>query len=120
MYKAKKNYFCNKFENCARTIDPLLKIGETTICHNSMITEVFNDFFVSNGPKLSVEIDYDDVPNVDLSEDLVTDPVPPFILSEISEYGVFLLLSNLKPSKSTGIDSIPARILKLSAEIIWS
>ena len=30
------------------------------------------------------------------------------------------LSSNLKLSKSTGIDSIPARILKLSPEIIWT
>ena len=45
-----------------------------------MMAEAFNDFFVSIGPKLSAEIDYDDVPNVDLSENLVTDPVPPFIL----------------------------------------
>ena len=73
-----------------------MKIGETIISDNSMIAEVFNNLFVSIDPKLSAEIDYDDVPNVDLSENLVIDPVPQFILSEISEYGVFLLLSNLK------------------------
>jgi hypothetical protein len=54
---------------------------------------------MSIGPKLSPEIDHD-------------------ALSEISEYEVFLLLSNLKTSKSTGMDSIPARLLKISAEII--
>ena len=80
-----------------------------------MIAEAFNDFFVSIGPKLSAEIVHD---AQDLSENPSTSPVTLFTLSEISEYEVFLLLSNLKTSKSTGMDSIPARVLKISAEII--
>ena len=67
------------------------------------------------GPKLSAELDHD---TLDLSDNLGTSPVTLFSLSEISEYEVFLLLSNLKTSKSTGMDSIPARVLKISAEII--
>ena len=72
---------------------------------------------MSIGPKLSAEIDHD-AADLSESESLVTSPETLFTLSEISEYDVFLLLSNLKSSKSTGIDSIPARVLKISAEII--
>ena len=80
-----------------------------------MIAEAFNNYFVSIGPKLSAEIEHDAVLNAYWSENLVTDPST---LSGISEHEVFLLLSKLKPSKSTGIDSIPTRALKFSAELI--
>ena len=69
LYKAKKELFCNKFEDCAQTkhleqrwdyINHLL--GKHQIKQhspgNSMIAETFNDFFVSIWPKLSAEIDY--------------------------------------------------------------
>jgi hypothetical protein len=80
-----------------------------------VIAEAFNDFFLSIGPKLSAEIDHD---AQDLSENLSTCPMTLLTLSEINEYEIFILLSNLKTSKSTGIDSIPARVLRISAEII--
>ncbi len=101
-----KNY---KSDNIPQLINI---IGDTIISNNLLIAEAFNDFFVSIGPKLSAEIDHD---AMDLSE---LENLCYFTLSEISEYEVFLLLSNLKSSKSTGIDSIPARVLKISAEII--
>jgi hypothetical protein len=113
LYKAKKRYFCDKFEDCAQTKDPKqcwhhinhllgknfksnnipqLKIGDTIISDNLMIAEAFNDFFVRIGPKLSAEIDHDAL------KSLGTSPVTLFTLSEISEYEVFLLLSIiLKP-----------------------
>ena len=80
-----------------------------------MIAEAFNDFFVSIGPKLSDEFDHI---TPDFPENLATGPESLFTLSEISEYEVFQLLNDLKVSKSTGIDSIPSRVLKISAEII--
>ena len=94
---------------------PQLKISDTIISDNLMMAEAFNDFFVSIGPKLSAEIDHD---AQDLSQNISTSPMTLLTLSEINEYEVFLLLSNLKTSKSTGMDSIPARVLRISAEII--
>ncbi len=96
---------------------PQLIIGDTIVSDNLLIAEAFNDFIVSIGPKLSAEIDHD-ATYLSESESLVTGPETLFTLSEISEYDVFLLLSDLKSSKLTGIDSIPARVLKISAEII--
>ncbi len=98
-----KNYKSNNI--------PQLIIGDTIVSDNLLIAEAFNDFFVSIRPKLSAEIDHD-ATDLSESESLVTSLETLFTLSEISEYNVFLLLSNLKSSKSTGIDSIPARVLK--------
>ena len=103
-YKAKKSYFCDKFENCAPTKEPKqswhhinhlmgknyksnnipqIKIGETIISDNLMLAEAFKDFFVSIGPNLSDEFDH---VTSDLPENLATRPESLFILSEISEY----------------------------------
>ena len=98
-----KNYKSNNI--------PQLIIGDTIVSDNLLIAEAFNDFFVSIRPKLSAEIEHD-ATDLSESESLVTSLETLFTLSEISEYNVFLLLSNLKSSKSTGIDSIPARVLK--------
>ena len=78
-YKAKKSYYCDKFEDCAQTKEPKqswhhinhlmgknyesnnipqIKIGETIISDNLMLAEAFKDFFVSIGPKLSDEFDH--------------------------------------------------------------
>ena len=54
---------------------------------------------------------------ISLPENLATRPESLFTLSEISEYEVFHSLSDVKISKSTGIDSIPTIVLKISAEI---
>ena len=70
---------------------------------------------MSIGPKLSDEFDHV-TPN--FPENLATGPESLFTLSEISEYEGFQLLNDFKISKSTGVDSIPARVLKISAEII--
>ncbi len=109
LYKAKKRYYCDKFEVCAQTKDPKqswhhitcnhllgknykssnireLIIGDITISDDLLTAEAFNDFFVSIGPKLSAEIDHD---AMDLSENLVTSLETLFTLSEISEYKVY-------------------------------
>ncbi len=70
--KAKKCYFCDKFEICAQTKDPKqswhrinhlldknyksgnipqLIIDDTIISDNLLIAETFNDFFLSNWAK---------------------------------------------------------------------
>ena len=41
-----------------------------------------------------------------------------FHFSQIEIHNVYSILNNLKANKSTGLDKIPAKILKLSAEII--
>ena len=41
-----------------------------------------------------------------------------FQFSQIEIHNVYSILNNLKANKSTGLDKIPAKILKLSAEII--
>ena len=43
---------------------------------------------------------------------------PRFVFSQISQINVATSLRRLKVSKATGMDSIPAKILKMSADII--
>ena len=84
-----------------------------------MIAESFNDYFVNIGAKLANEIENNTLDPV-LSHNVITRPEDiQFKFSEINPSEVFLQLSKLiNLSKSTGVDNIPARVLKLSAEMI--
>ena len=82
-----------------------------------MIAESFNDYFVNIGAKLANEIE-NNTPRPVLSHSVIDRPDIQFKFSEINPNEVFLQLSKLNSSKSTGVDNIPARVLKLSAEIV--
>ena len=82
-----------------------------------MIAESFNDYFVNIGAKLANEIENNTLDPV-LSDNVITRLDIQFKFSEINPNEVFLQLSKLKLSKSTGVDNIPYRVLKLSAEMI--
>ena len=80
----------------------------------------FNDFFIHIGPELASEIDFQ-LPNENDTEGNINNNISPlstFQFSAISEEEVYTELCNLKETKSTGIDTIPARILKISGNII--
>ncbi|CAB4022776.1 RNA-directed DNA polymerase from mobile element jockey-like, partial [Paramuricea clavata] len=136
--KAKKNYFCNKIEDCARAKDPKqswklinnllgknnksnnisqLKVEDVIISDDIKIAESFNDFFVNIGAKLANEIEINSTDFTSF-QSVPSRPDIQFKFSEISTHEVCLQLRNLKTSKSTGIDTIPARALKIAAEII--
>ena len=83
------------------------------------MAECFNDYFVNIGPKLAAEIsnepmyqetyNYSNIrPTIDFS----------FVFQYINADNAKSSLMNLKTNKSTGLDKIPAKILKLSADII--
>ncbi|CAB4022158.1 Hypothetical predicted protein, partial [Paramuricea clavata] len=136
--KAKKNYFCNKIKDCVRVKDPKqswklinnllgknnksnnisqLKVEDVIISDDIKIAESFNDFFVNIGAKLANEIEINSTDFTSL-QSVPFRPDIQFKFSEISTHEVCLQLRNLKTSKSTGIDTIPARALKIAAEII--
>jgi hypothetical protein len=138
MYKAKKNFFCKKIKDCDLAKDPKqswklinellgknnrgnnisqLKIDETIISDDIKIAESFNNYFVSIGAELASEIENNSLDSSS-SENVNSRSSIQFKFSEINVHEVFLLLHKLKTSKSTGIDNIPARALKISAEII--
>ena len=96
-----------------------LHVNEAIISENNLIAETFNDFFIHIGSKLASEIDVQ-LPNENDAEGNINNNISllsTFEFSAISEE-VYTELCNLKETKSTGIDTIPARILKISSNII--
>ena len=140
--KAKTAFFCNKFENCAQSKDmkhswklinillgknkksnniSQLKRDDVVISDDTLKAEAFNDFFVNIGVNLANEMEHDS-PCTNFSDDENYHSNYysniNFKFSEISMDDIICQLRNLKISKSTGIDNIPAIALKLSAEVI--
>ena len=76
-----------------------------------------NDFFVNIGKELASEIESDtEINDIDFRSNRQRDII--FNFSEIHIDEVRQQLSNLKISKSTGVDNIQAKVLKLAASII--
>ncbi len=99
-----------------------LKIDDvTTISDDKLLAETFNEFFVNIGTKLASEIEYESV-NANLGDNINYYQKPrqdiTFNFSEIHPDEVIHQLTNLKISKLTGIDNIPAKALKIAANII--
>ena len=140
---AKKKYFCDKINECAQINNPRkswslindllgkkrksnniteLHVNDVIISEDNLISETFNDFLIHIGSELASEIDAR-LPNENDAEGNINNNISllsTFEFSAISEEEVYTELCNLKETKSTGIDTIPARILKISANIIAS
>ena len=141
--KAKTKFFCNKIEDCAQSNDlgrswklinnllsknrkcnyvSLLKTDDaTTVADDNLIAETFNDFFVNIGTKLASETEGDrknayECDSVNMHQKPCKNIT--FNFSEIHPDEVIHQLVDLKISKSTGVDNIPAKALKLAAGII--
>ena len=95
-----------------------------SIFDDRSIAESMNEYFVSIGTKLADEIDsnsdYQDDDLTYTNELLETDSSSAnlFHFRTISVNSVALRLSSLSASKSTGMDNIPAKVLKITANII--
>ena len=133
----KRNYFCNKINDSVQSNDIgrswSLKNGflgrqkkthtnireiivdDANISDNRQIAESFNDFFVNIGKKLASEIN--DSPDETSMNNLTSSPESIFTFTEISTVEVISEILKLKESKSTGIDNIPANVLKISANV---
>ena len=144
--KTKSEYFVNKIRDCANVKDPKkswslinsllgknsksnqineLKLNNNTITDSTLIAESLNNYFINIGPQLASEISFYEEPDNDLNNENVSgarlSQNTSFHLSQIEIHNVYSILNNLKANKSnklTGLDKIPAKILKLSAEII--
>ena len=101
-----------------------LIVDNVSIFDDRSIAESMNEYFISIGTKLADEIDSNsDYQNDDLTytnELLETDSSSTnlFHFKTISVNSVVLRLSSLSTSKSTGMDNIPAKVLKITANII--
>ena len=91
-----------------------------TISEDASIAETFHDFFVDIGSKLASEIDTQwlNENNADSDTDNnISHLNTLFKFRAICEQKVITELNNLKVSKSTGLDTIPAQVLKIPANI---
>ena len=101
-----------------------LIVDNVSIFDDRSIAESMNEYFISIGTKLADKIDSNSVyQNDDLTyaiESLETDSFSTilFHFRTISVNSVALRLSKLLASKSTGMDNIPAKVLKITANII--
>jgi hypothetical protein len=95
-------------------------VNNNTISDPKVIAESFNDYFVNIGPKLASEASrefHDGLPN-NFSRPGSISNSPFCSFERISIENVSMTLRNLKANKSTGLDKIPAKILKLASDII--
>ena len=93
-------------------------VNDRIVSDDEDISESFNDFLVNIGPTLAAESTKRSFNNVNtyLSND--QNNFPPFRFSNIPVENVALTLKCLKVSKSTGLDKIPAKVLKIASSII--
>ena len=94
-----------------------LIVDDVVVSDNRSIAESFNDFFVNIGTKLASEIE-NDSPEETLMNNHTPSLKSTFTFTEICTAEVISVIRNLKTSKSTGIDNIPAKILKIFPNII--
>ena len=94
-----------------------LIVDDVVVSDNRSIAESFNDFFVNIGTKLASEIE-NDSPEETLMNNHTPSLKSTFTFTEICTAEVISVIRNLKTSKSTGIDNIPAKILKTFPNII--
>ena len=142
MRQAKSKYFCDKIQNCPKSKDvkkswslistllgrkrklsnvKQLIIDDTIISDDKLIVESFNQYFINIGINIGTyleqfyEISSDDqIPESGLDDSHNIR----FKFANINVSNVAMNLSNLKASKATGMDNLPAKILKISSYLI--
>ena len=83
----------------------------------NLIANKLNDYFVNIGPSLAIGVEENHTSaGVTNRGDLEYNTT--FCFSDISVHQVLNNLKQLVTSKATGVDKIPAKVLKLSADII--
>ena len=140
MRKSKLRYYRQKIGECDKT-DPKttwklmnsltgraskssgrvneIEIGDTIIYDDENISESFNDFFINIGPKLASELTKQWTNKVDIYLKSHADSnIPSFRFMYIPVEKVLKTLRHLKISKSTGLDKIPAKMLRIASGII--
>ena len=135
MKLAKSHFYQCEFQNCCRSSDLKktwalinslsgkknksshineIVVNNNTISDPKAIAESFNDYFVNI--EASREFEEEGLPNNCSRSFSITNSS--FCFLEIGTENVSMTLRNLQANKSTGLDRIPAKILKLASGII--
>ena len=94
-------------------------MNDNSITDSKLIAESFNEYFVNIGPSLASEASEEPLTQHTTNYhnfNPTTDTI--FHFHRINVENIVLALMNLKINKSTGLDKIPANVLRLSADII--
>ena len=142
MRQAKSKYFCDKIQNCSHSKDvkkswslintllgrkqklsnvKQLIIDDTIISDDKLIAESFKEYFINVGINIETESEqFYEIPSDDQIPESGPDHSPNirFKFANINVSNVAMNLSNLKVSKATGMDNLPAKILKISSYLI--
>ena len=93
-------------------------MDNVTFRDDENISKAFNEFFINIGPKLASEVRNPSTNKIEtfLEDQAVT--TPSFHFSNIPVENVLNTLRHLNVSKGTGLDKIPAKMLRIAADII--
>ena len=95
-----------------------LNIDDKVVTDETILAELFNDYFVNIASKLKEPLAKSDFSKL---KEFISSKIPEnvtFDLPKVNENFVYNFLSTLNVSKSTGFDGIGPRLLKLSAGVI--
>ena len=123
-----ENHKIGDIWKCLKELNPrihhsapnLLKSNGETSTETNDITNTFNNFFLNLSKHLSSH-DIDASRTLEITSQYARSKLPDnqqFKIDMIKEHQVFLMLRKLNVSKSSGIDSLGPRILKLAAPVI--
>ncbi|CAB3992421.1 Hypothetical predicted protein, partial [Paramuricea clavata] len=106
------NKILNRKQKCPDINSVKTQNGEIT--DPNELAESFNDYFTNIGPDIAKTIDKGDRNFTDY----ITRVTSNFKFQAVSESKVHRLLLFLNPGKSTGIDKIPAKIIRIASPVI--
>ncbi|CAB4016621.1 Hypothetical predicted protein [Paramuricea clavata] len=142
MRKTKSKYFCDKIQASSQMGDSKsgwawinsllgrkhknanineLKVNDDIISYDKSITETLNEYFINIGMKMAAESacqSTDALNDQVIYESTVLLPKENFYFADITIDSVSKRLQKLNVSKATGMDGIPANILKLTSTLI--
>ena len=140
MRNAKSKFFRDKTNDCSRSNDPKkawtlintllgknnkpnnlseLSVNDNLVSDPKSMAEGLNDYFVNIGPALAAEYEEESYNTAQTTNDNINSfPCAQFKFSPIPVENVASTLRGLKANKTTGLDKIPPKTLKLSACII--
>ena len=136
--KSKSKYYQQKIEECEKTnpkatwrlINSLtgtsyksnyvteIELDNGSVVSGSDLSEAFNDYFINIGPKLAAESTSNSTNDVDKYLKISKLNLPFFNFGNLSTENVLSTLKHLQTSKSTGLDNIPAKMLKIAAHVL--
>ena len=107
-------------KNSKSTVTNEISIDRNVFTDRNLIANKLNEYFVNVGPSVAHEVEENHPISADQTTigDFDNRPNLIFHFSEINVDQVLTNLKQLEASKATGIDKIPAKILKISANII--